>query len=354
MREFGSEFASRTLPDNYFADVISCFSDFAFLRSGRDALSFVAQDIERRKEEKCILLPAYCCDSMIYPFIRNGWKVYYYSLKDDLTVDLKMLAALIVHYSPAAVLLMNYFGIAPTSEAIKEINNIAPEITVIEDFTHCLFDVKDCYHPEVDYYVASIRKWLGINDGAIVLTRHLIECKPVYEENGFVNIREEAQRIKLRYQTTGKLEEKHHYRWALQKAEKCLAEDRNILGISPGSLQLLGLLNASEIKFRRRQNYFHLLELLKNIRAIAFPLNIEDVRTPFSLPILVKQRDMVQQRLAGYNLYVPVIWPITDKARHRCKVSAQIADTILAIPIDQRYDYSDMEEISDRIHSVLI
>ena len=41
---------------------------------------------------------------------------------------------------------------------------------------------------------------------------------------------------------------------------------------------------------------------------------------PFSLPILVENRDVVQKQLAQKGVYAPVLWPIDEKARKTCEV----------------------------------
>ena len=68
----------------------------------------------------------------------------------------------------------------------------------------------------------------------------------------------------------------------------------------------------------------------------------------------MNDRDVVQRELADRNLYAPVLWPLGDEARSICVVSARMADNMLAIPIDQRYDYDDIEEISKILHLVLV
>ena len=64
------------------------------------------------------------------------------------------------------------------------------------------------------------------------------------------------------------------------------------------------------------------------------------------MPILVENRDDVQYRLSKSGVYAPVLWPISDDARQICSVSACMADHMLSIPIDQRYDWDDIEEIA--------
>ena len=67
---------------------------------------------------------------------------------------------------------------------------------------------------------------------------------------------------------------------------------------------------------------------------------------PFSLPILVENRDEVQTKLAKKGVYAPVLWPIDAFARRVCENSAYVSDHMLSLPIDQRYDWDDIEDIS--------
>lgn len=72
------------------------------------------------------------------------------------------------------------------------------------------------------------------------------------------------------------------------------------------------------------------------------------------LPILINKRDEVQKEFAKQGLYCQLLWPLSDEARQTCKVAAKMEREMLAIPIDQRYDFDDMEEIGHIIRSVII
>ena len=74
---------------------------------------------------------------------------------------------------------------------------------------------------------------------------------------------------------------------------------------------------------------------------------------PFSLPILVENRDEVQGLLAKDGVYAPVLWPISEEAKKVCATSKMMGEEMLSIPIDQRYDWNDMELIAERILKVL-
>ena len=61
----------------------------------------------------------------------------------------------------------------------------------------------------------------------------------------------------------------------------------------------------------------------------------------------------MHKELAAAGVYAPVLWPVSEEARKVCSVSAMMADKMLSLPIDQRYDYEDIEDIARILLSVL-
>ena len=170
MREYGSEHPAIVLPDGYFESFNDYGREVMYLRCGREALMFAginACDCKNR----VIIFPAYCCWSMSAPFEKLGYKVVYYRLNEDLTVDLAYLGELLKIYKPQAVLTMNYYGSASTKEAVALVKAFDKTIQVIEDFSHCTFCLKNIFNEQVDYYVSSIRKSIGVCDGAVILSK---------------------------------------------------------------------------------------------------------------------------------------------------------------------------------------
>jgi dTDP-4-amino-4,6-dideoxygalactose transaminase len=354
MREFGSEFPALSSPDNYFDDLTKDFADFAYLRSGRESLGYVAENIA--SGNKTILIPAYHCESMAKPFTQRGWSVHYYCLNKDLSIDTFCLSQLIKKLNPSTVLTMNFFGITLTDKAILFIKMRWQNIIIIEDFTHCLFSFYRIFNQHVDFYIASIRKWLGVFDGALVLSTKALKYKPKYRSNRFVLLRQKAQQEKANYLGTGDTDSKERFRKALVQAEEILNIYSSINCISPDSMDLLKNVKVADFVFRRRNNLLHLINELSCLSPLlAFFDNIEEsaLGCPFSLPVLIKNRDMIQKSLASKGLYTQVLWPIGKVARKACSNSVLIADNMLSIPIDQRYDYNDMEDIIKIIKETL-
>lgn len=352
MREYGSEHPAVMLPDGYF-NSFNQFGNCSWLRSGREALYLVALTIsyrntlQARENEPIVMMPAYCCHSMVDPFKKAGWKVVYYRLNEDLTVDIDFLSYQLNIVRPTAVLTMNFYGSASTRSAVSCIKSSLPECICIEDFSHCTFSFADIYNPQVDYYITSIRKSVGVCDGAVAISKHIIDNQVIKgTDTEFVNVRHDCQKLKAKYNYSQDIKQKNIFLSELRKQENELDNFIALHKISKVGKDMLAVLNGENIRYARQLNMVHILKLLKH-KVISIPGIDRCIKgAPFSLPILVKERDYVQQKLAQRGLYAPVLWPISDEARTICPVSSKIADEMLSIPIDQRYNYDDIEDIA--------
>lgn len=346
MREYGSEHPAVLLPDGYF-EGFEKYGKCTWLRSGREALYLVALNLNQDNNQPVVLMPAYCCHSMVDPFEKAGWKVVYYRLNEDLTVDLQYIFALLVSIKPSAVLTMNFYGSASTRAALDTIKTEFPVCICIEDFSHCTFSFSEIYNEQVDYYVTSIRKSVGVCDGSVIISKAVLDESSVENnETEFMHARRDCQKLKAKYAYSQDATQKNIFFPELRTQEGELDNFNGVHIISKSGREMLKVLNGGMIRYARQQNMKHILYLLgdkvESIPGIERCLD----GAPFSLPILVKNRDEVQQKLAKRGVYAPVLWPICDEARAICPVSARMADEMLSIPIDQRYNYDDIEDIA--------
>lgn len=349
MREYGSDFEIEYLPDSYFNIIEGKMPYSALTRSGREAIGLAIKGLR----PGIALLPAYCCWSMELPFNVAGWSVRYYPLNPDLTVDCRSLIGIINELNPDLVLVMDYFGFAPTSEAVKAIRETGKHITIIEDFTQCLFTLEEKWNDDVDCYVASIRKSLGVPDGGIVLSKRPLEMTALSDSRtSFVNYHLESGVRKQRFDYSADAEEKRLFRELQLNAGAELKSDYHLYKISPEARSILGLTDVSTVKFARRKNYEHLYELLKYNQKFTILFAPGNNNAPFMFIIKTQRRDELQEALARKGVYCQVIWPLSLEAKAQCPVSKDMEETMLAIPIDQRYLYNDIEEIGQRINSI--
>lgn len=346
MREYGSEHPAIVLPDGYFNQLNKLGREVTYLRSGREALLLSAIAACDAKE-KTILFPAYCCWSMSAPFEKAGWTVVHYKLNEDLTVDTVYLRSLLMTYKPQAVLTMNFYGSASTDEAVRMVKEFDKRIKVIEDFSHCTFSIHRIFNNQVDIYVSSIRKSVGVCDGAVILSKVSMPLQYLQEElKDFSDKRYEAQTDKMRYTWSKDQNSKRNFLEAIRECEDILNEFNAVRRISERAIKMLSLVNGEKIAYARKKNMEHLWTLLNGKVKMVSGLERCFDGAPFALPILVDNRDEVQKWLAENGLYTPVLWPLCDKAKVICEHSNYVSEHMLAIPIDQRYDWDDIEDIS--------
>ncbi|MCE5344872.1 MAG: hypothetical protein LLG13_01120 [Bacteroidales bacterium] len=351
MREFGSEHPFIE-PVKKFYRFDNFFKTEIYFRAGRDALGAAAECIS--SSGAVILLPAYCCESMVLPFINRKWSVKYYSLNSDFSVNEKELIGMCEKHKVKAVLLMNFFGISPVADIASSIKEYSKEIIIIEDFTHTLFSDHNLSDKNINFKISSIRKWIGIPDGAVLLTNS--DCSPSVGRNdeNFLSLRIKGMALKFKYNLEKDPDLKKKYLQTLRDAETCLNDYSACYAISNVSINVLSSLDIEEIRQCRFANFNHLLSLIIDVPGVDLVLKTAPSSVPFSLPILVRDRDLVQRKFAERGLYAPVLWPLNNQCRNTCNFSSGISDTMLSLPVDQRYDYEDIEEIGRIVRSVLV
>ena len=353
MREYGSEHPAIVLPDGYFEGLKKYARELTYLRTGRESLMYASCNCKLGKEA-VILCPAYCCWSMTAPFEFTGCTVVYYRLNEDLTIDEVYLERLLRGCRPDAILTMNFYGSASTQSAIDKVKAFNNKITVIEDFSHCTFCLDKIFNEQVDYYVTSIRKSIGVCDGAMVLSKKPTNKAYIqHEAPDFGSLRLSAQKQKGRYAFTKSFDDKDMFLSEIRQGEAMIDKLDGVHPISEISEKMIATINGEEIAFARRENMKHLYGLLKGKVEMVPGLERCFDGAPFSLPILVENRDEVQKKLAQRGVYAPVLWPVADEARAICPVSAKMADKMLSLPIDQRYNYDDIEDIASIVLDIL-
>ncbi|WP_448212548.1 aminotransferase class I/II-fold pyridoxal phosphate-dependent enzyme [Colwellia sp. MEBiC06753] len=107
-----------------------------FTKNGRSALALIIKQLGL-EEGQTVLLPEYHCPAMIEPFLWAKLNVVFYSLNDDLSVDIEGFKQLISS-DVSAVVLVRFFGF-PTNifEAMQL--SVNENIRVIEDCAHAFF-----------------------------------------------------------------------------------------------------------------------------------------------------------------------------------------------------------------------
>lgn len=331
MKEIGSEFWTQyELVDIENTDME------VYLLSGRTALDYIVKDILVDTQAKTAILPSYCCESMVKPFLDNSINVIFYDVDSEG-----------IHYNynndAEIVLLLDFFGYEiKENECIAKREKLAGK-KIIYDSTHKLngnFNVERW----ADYSFCSYRKWFYCNYANVVK-----RCGPFVNNcelqlNGaYLELRNQAADLKKQFIEKQNIN-KDEFLLGFSNAEKLLEENYS------GWLGLPIMAPNSEIIAKRRENANYLTELMSkniNIRLMRKKIHCKDI--PLFVPILVEtsDRNALQKYLAKRGIYCPIHWPKTLMQ----KKHSDLYDRELSLVCDQRYSKSDMERIAMEINN---
>ena len=328
-----------------------CGTDYAWFSTGRSALAFVLDTIAPRKPDlkKCALIPPYTCQTVLDAFKTAGYQIHTMPMDNRLYTDEDALLLAVEKSGAQVVLLHRYFGFDTLCDGAVAVETLRKHGTVvIEDRTQCLYS--EITLLPADYWVASIRKWCGVPDGGFAVCREgFFEEKPIDIDTGLEKAKIEAEIAKYRYLFED-IGEKTEYLQLYKKAEHILEQQDRFYRISDISLQIQSALSVDNLGQKRRENYCTLLNGLSNCQGVRplFP-DLPDGVVPLYFPLWVENRNLLKESLVDASIYAPVVWPKPEETPEICEVAQILYTHLLCIPIDQRYDESDMNRIVERV-----
>lgn len=315
-----------------------------FLSTGRSCIREILCKI--KSESKRAIIPAFTCESVIEPFLDNGYEVKPYSLNEDFTVDFRSLKRLIAEFKPGVFLFHRYFGF-DTCQGLEELLSNTNIIT-IEDETQFMFSA----HREswASYKVGSIRKWLAIPDGAFLISKQKDFEQPIEFDEEFIRLENAAMNAKQDFLDNKSFDSNYQVMFA--EGREYINSQKKTFSISLSSNAKLESLNTSAFIEKRRLNAKVLIDGLRNSALFNCVFkNLPDGITPFMIPLLVKkERKKFQKYLASKKIFSTIIWGCPDAIKDMISTTdKKIYDEILCIPCDQRYDQRDMSRIVNTI-----
>lgn len=321
--------------------------DYVWLSTGRSATRFVLKTIEERnpKINKVALLPPFTCHTVIEPFIEYGYDVHTLPISLGLETTADEIIRSQEQTNASVLIVHRYYGFDTLPDfnyAVEELRTKG--VVIIEDCTQSMYSN---FKPlTADYFVGSIRKWCGVPDGGFAICKEgCFTNKPIFEDKAMVEEKRIASILKYHYLFEHK-GDKPTFKAKYREGEELLDEQLGFYSIGDISAKIQANLNIDILRQKRQSNYQTLLKGLKN--ATSFKILFNDLTeevVPLYFPILVDDRDALQDLLADNDIYAPVVWPKPDCCPPICKEAEEIYEKILCIPIDQRYGTDDMNRI---------
>lgn len=333
INEIGSEFWIEREPDELFKE-----RDGVYCLSGRTAIDLILQDLLRKRPLKSVAMPAWCCDSMIAPFLAHGIDVLFYDYgSTDVTKNSD------VFY------LTNYFGyentlLVETIRKIKEQGGI-----ILYDRTHSFLMDDVAYQKQADYSFASIRKWMGVISGAVV---DGLKEKPALKDCPFIPIKELAMKDKYRYLLGDATVKKVEFLTSFGEFGHRLVADYHNYEMDNLSYTLYRQEDLAKLKQKRRENAAYIHEHLKGVHLM---YELTDNSVPLFVPVLFEskaQRDYVRKKLIENQIYCPVHWPQPTQIPADYRVNV-IVDRELSLICDQRYGLPQIKREIETINDLI-
>lgn len=335
LNEIGSEFWS--VPIGKDGSINELLSEARFFLSGRSALSYVVEDIQKKQDFRSVLLPSYCCETMIEPFLSHGVEVNFYPVTSDEHGNLKENVP--QTHDCDGILLMDYFGYK------RDERQISRNGTVIYDATHSVFTG---VVPSVDYVYGSMRKWAGFWTGgyAWYVNGDFALPEPNVMDHTYIELRKRAMEEKEAFINGYSSDQNKGFLSLFAKASEMMTSKSDLCA-AEHDIELLSKFDVVGMKQRRRENA---RALLKYVSEYALFPELERDDCPLFVPVVLpnKIRDRLRKHLIEKRIYCPIHWPIS-RLHKLTPETERIYTEELSLVCDQRYDEKDMERMGQII-----
>ena len=326
-----------------------CDSGQAYVLSGRTAIDLILQDMMVvHSPMTSVYMPAWCCDSMLQPFLERGVDIDFYDVSyecDHLTYHIDL------DSHPDILYVTNYFGYSNTLDvgAIRLFKSRGCKI--LYDRTHSLFLQDDDILKLADYTFASIRKWMGVlcgaslsKDGGEIDMCHL-------QDYPYLQDKIDAMRLKADYiNGCGEVDKQSFLDLYASFGHHLVGDYRNYK-MDDQSKHLWLCADKDGIKNKRRANAATLQSGLQEVTQITQMFSMQDGDTPLFVPVLLhnkEERDALRRHLTANAVYCPIHWPKPSSIRETMAVNS-LYDRELSLICDQRYGLNEMQRMIEII-----
>lgn len=314
------ELADRETADNF------PHKDGILLNTGRNALEYILRSI---KYIKNIYLPYFTCEVVLEPIKKLGIPYHFYQINPRFEI-----ADCIALGEGEYIIVNNYYGIKDLY--IRSLYSKYKEHLIV-DCAQAFFAPAD---PGIKAFYSS-RKYVGVADGGIAYLGNeegedvtQIDEEPTESHNNHLLMRKEqgAEAGFLNY----------------QENEKAL-DSQPIRRMSSVTNDALLHIDFERIKQQRHRNWNILNEALAATNQIQPPVT-SDFECPMVYPYLVDNGSELRKKLISKRIYVAKYWPNVIPF-NGFEFEVNLADNVVCLPLDQRYDKEDMSRIISIINT---
>ncbi|WP_039866026.1 hypothetical protein [Pedobacter sp. BAL39] len=298
------------------------YPDMLRLNTARNAFEYIL----KIRKYRSIFLPYFTCQVLMEPIRKLGISYQFYTINEHLDPVLDF------ELEPGACFLYtNYFGIKQDTV-----------IGLSKKFKALIIDNSQAFFSEpiagLDTFY-SCRKFFGVPDGAYLYTEcptrlklerdvsfdrfaHLIKSIDLGIEQGYANFQENEKKL----------------------------SNNPIRRMSLLTERLLTGVDYKECRYRRNANFMYLHDFLLDYNDYVFDASF--VNGPMSYPLLTTSTEL-RQKLLEKRIYVATYWPNVLEWTTPKMYENYLTRHLLALPIDHRYNHSDMKRMLNALKQLL-
>ena len=290
------------------------------LNTGRNCLEYIL----RVRQYKKVYIPYYTCEVVLEPFKKLGIPYEYYHI--DIHLEIRDRFTL---KEGDALLYTNYYGLKQ-----RYVEQLAEKIgnRLIVDNTQAFYAMP---LPGIDTFY-TCRKFFGVPDGAYLYTDKLLDVE-LEQDHSYDRMLSLTKRIDLSpeagYQD-------------FRDTSKALV-GQPIKRMSRLTQRMMQGIDYEAAAQQRSTNYQILHAALGKENNLKLPL--DDDAVPMIYPYFVPVEEL-REKLIRNKIFVARYWPNVLEWCKKDDFEYQLAENLVCLPIDQRYDEEDMKEMLEYIN----
>lgn len=229
------------------------------------------------------------------------------------------------------MLIVNYFG----QLSNDELNDFSIKYqNIIIDNTQSFYSKKI----ENILSFNSCRKFFGVPDGSYLYTDKILDkCLEVDKSL------DRMQHLLGRYESNAS-----SYYNLFTENNRIIA-NQSMKQMSKLTQNLLKGIDYDEALNKRNCNFNFLFNELNKINK----LKIKKIQGAFCYPLYIENGDSMRSELIKQKIYTPLLWPEVINKEGVSDLEVDMANNIVHLPCDQRYDIDDMKKVVKEVKKCL-
>lgn len=289
------------------------------LNTARNCFEYILLARKYRK----VYIPYYTCEVMLQPLVRNRIDYEFYSINADFEpTEIKQLQ----EYE--AYLYTNYYGLK--QQCVERMAGIYGSRLIVDN-------AQAFYAPRVDgidtFY--SARKFFGVPDGAYLYTDCRLDLS-LSRDKSYMRMGHLLQRV----------DDGAEAGYGAFRDSDDSLDNQTIKAMSLLTDAILRSIDYAEVARKRRANFRYMDERLGAGNAVR--LFCDDTTVPMVYPYFTHDTSL-RKRLIDRRVFVAKYWPNVAEWCSEDQIEYKMAESLVALPVDQRYAEKEMDTIINNI-----